>query len=82
MNNFLKKDFRGLCRNRSWGVVHTLARTVLTVANLHSWSMMYVGLSDNFGDKTAGGASRVEVARGVRHKCWDIVSIDSDPGMQ
>ena len=44
--------------------------------------MTYIGLSDNFGHKTAGGASRVGVARGVRHKRWDIVSIDSDPGMQ
>ena len=59
-----------------------LARTVLTVANLRSWSMTYVGLSDNFGDKTAGGALRVGVTLGVRHKRWDNVSIDSDPGMQ
>ncbi len=82
INNFLKKDFGGLRRNRSWEIVHTLARTVLTVAILRSWSMTYVGLSNNFGDKTAGGASRVGVARGVRHKRWDFVSIDSDPGMQ
>ena len=62
--------------------MHTLARTVLTVTILRSWSMMYVGLSNNFGNKMAGGASRVGVTRGVRHKDWDIVSIDSDPGMQ
>ena len=62
--------------------MHTLTCTVLTVAILRSWSMTYVGLSNNFGNKTAGGASRVGVTRGVRHKHWDIVSIDSDPGMQ
>jgi len=63
--------------------VHTLARTVLTIAILHSWSMTYVGLKDDFGNKTAGGASRVGVTQGVRNKRWDIVSpIDSDPGMQ
>ena len=59
-----------------------LTHTVLTVTIVCLWSMTYVGLSDNFGDKTAGGTSRVGVARGVRHKHWDIVSIDSDPGMQ